>query len=161
MKILICYHTVTGNTEKVAKSINQGLKDQDVTLILAKDMEPSNLSEFDVIFLGSGVYAASVGKYVKNLIKKADTIPLKFVLFHTHASDKAEKCFYRVEKQLTEKGASILGKFECYGDTYPKQDVLETMTEEEKRNYLRIKDHPNAEDLENAEKFAEDLLKKL
>jgi flavodoxin len=162
MKILICYHSITGNTEQVAKCIADGLAGEEITLMHAKDVDPSSLPGFDVIFLGSGVYAAAVGKHVKNLMKNAENLPSKFVLFYTHATNDPHKCFYRVEKQITSKGASIIAKFDCYGDTRPKDEVIEAFTPEQKENYFKkLQGHPNAKDLEDAKNFAKAVLKKL
>ncbi|MFX0136131.1 MAG: flavodoxin family protein [Candidatus Hodarchaeota archaeon] len=158
MKILICYHTITGNTEKVAKSMKEGLAGEDVTLIPAKNVDPANLNSYDVVFLGSGTYAASVGKSIKKLIKNAEELPLKFVLFYTHASPGPNKCFYRVEKQISRKNSSILSTFECLGATKPTKEQLEVMTPEQKEAYDSLSVHPDEKDLENAKEFAKKVI---
>ncbi|NVM01071.1 MAG: flavodoxin domain-containing protein [Candidatus Helarchaeota archaeon] len=158
MKILICYHTITGNTEKVAKSMKEGLAEENVTLIPANDVDSASLASYDVVFLGSGTYAASVGKSVRKLIKNAEALPSKFVLFYTHASPGPNKCFYRVEKQIARKNSSILEKFECLGATKPNKEQLDAMTPEQREAYNKLSGHPNETDLENAKKFAKSVI---
>lgn len=161
MKILICYHTITGNTEKVAKSMTESLTGEDVTLIPAKDVDPDSLTSYNIVFLGSGTYAASVGKSIKKLIKNAKELPSKFVLFYTHASPGTNKCFYRVEKQITRKNSSIIAKFECLGATKPNKEQLEVMTPEQREDYNNLSGHPDKTDLENAKEFAKKIIKNL
>ncbi len=158
LKILICYHTITGNTEKVAKSIKQGLTGQDVTLTPALGVDPVDLASFDIVFLGSGTYAASVGKSIKKLIKSAEKLPSKFVFFYTHASPGSNKCFYRVEKEITRKNSSIIAKFECLGATKPTKEQLELMNPKQRENYNSLIGHPDEIDLENAKEFAKKVI---
>ncbi|MHA1379647.1 MAG: flavodoxin family protein [Candidatus Helarchaeota archaeon] len=160
MRILICYHTETGNTEKVATSIAEALKEHEVMLCNAKDVDPISLKDYEVVFLGSGTYAASCGKFVKKLIKKADSLPPKFALFYTHASPGPNKCFYRVKKELDKKKSTVIAEFECLGATKPTKEQLEVMTPEQKAAYKILSVHPNEEDLENAKQFAKDVVKK-
>ena len=85
LKILICYHSETGNTEAVAKSMAEGLESEaQITLLSAKDVDPASLADYDAVFLGTGIYASAVGKSVKELMKKVSSLPSKFVLFCTH-----------------------------------------------------------------------------
>ena len=58
MKILIAYHSDTGNTEKVGNAIKETLagEGQDVTAMAAKEADPSTLGSYDLVVLGSGIY---------------------------------------------------------------------------------------------------------
>jgi len=62
LKILITFCSNTGNTEKVANSMKDGLTDYDVDIIPAKDVDPKTLNSYDIVFLGSGVYASRIDK---------------------------------------------------------------------------------------------------
>ena len=156
---------MTGNTEAVAKCMAEGLSGEDVTIMPAKDVNPASLSSYDLVFLGSGVYAASVGKSIKNLMKNAAELPSKFVFFYTHASQEPSghaKCFYRIEKQLIKKNLTVYDRFECLGDTKPTKEQMEAMTPEQKEQYLKnLKGHPNAKDLEDAKKFAKNAVQEI
>jgi len=50
MKILVCYFSNTGNTEKVAKSIVEGLEDEDVEILRIEDADPQNLKNYHLAY---------------------------------------------------------------------------------------------------------------
>ncbi|NVM30869.1 MAG: flavodoxin domain-containing protein [Candidatus Helarchaeota archaeon] len=166
MKILITYHSDTGNTEAVAKSMAEGLAGEDVTLLSAKEVDPASLNSYDLIFLGSGTYGGALGKSVKKLIKAAPDLSSKFVLFCTHASpDPAPytKAFKKLQKKITECECEICAQFQCIGELKNPQvvDVL-LKTDPTSKEWLdAAKGHPDANDLENAKKFASSLLQKI
>lgn len=56
MKILIAYHSTTGNTEKVAKAIKEGITGHEVDLLNVKGIDPSSLGSYDLAFVGSGIF---------------------------------------------------------------------------------------------------------
>ena len=99
LKILITYFSNTGNTEKVAKSIQEGLTAHEVSLIPAKEMDPSQLISYDLVILGSGIYASRIDKSILNLVKNATELPANFAYFCTHASlEFYQKPFFKVTK---------------------------------------------------------------
>ena len=51
MKILITYFSNTGNTEKVANSLKEGLEDEVVDLVPINNVEPSSLKNYDLKLL--------------------------------------------------------------------------------------------------------------
>ncbi|MCJ7651570.1 MAG: flavodoxin domain-containing protein [Candidatus Lokiarchaeota archaeon] len=53
MKILVTYYSDTGNTEKIAVAIKNGLEEQEVDLIPVKEVDPTSLNSYDLVFLGS------------------------------------------------------------------------------------------------------------
>ena len=171
MKILITYFSNTGNTEKVAKSMGEGLTEENVDVKPVKDTDPSSLKEYDIVFLGSGIYAGKINKAVTDLIKKTEELPPKFVLFCTHASPKAyQKAFRIVKKKIGASKSEILGEWDCRGENLgiPKQQtqaMLDALPPEQRKqaeeDQKALKGHPNAEDLENAKKFAQSILEKL
>jgi flavodoxin len=166
LKILICYHSDTGNTEAVAKSMAEGLTDHDVTLLPAKEVDPASLNTYDVIFLGSGTYGSALGKSAKKLMKGASELSSKFVLFCTHANPEPapyEKAFKKVQKQITENNCQICAQFQCIGELKNPQVVdMLTKTDPSSKEWLdAAKGHPNKEDLENAKEFAKSVLQEL
>ena len=70
MKFLITYYSQNGNTEKVAQSIYEGCEGQEVEIKPIKEVNPSTLDDYDLVFLGSGIYASRVNKSLKNIINK-------------------------------------------------------------------------------------------
>ena len=57
-KVIVIYASETGNTESVAKQIAAGLKDEniDVTLKNITDADVEDLSDYDLILLGSSTW---------------------------------------------------------------------------------------------------------
>lgn len=65
MKIINCYHSTSGNTDKVAEKISTAIKDSghDVHTIKVKpDGNGINVLDYDMVFVGSGVYGWLPGK---------------------------------------------------------------------------------------------------
>lgn len=88
MKILIIYFSQSGNTKMIAEAIKDVLPTEEVDLKPISEMDPINFGKYDLVFLGSGVYASRVHSSVVNLIKGVSEFPTKFVYFCTHASLK-------------------------------------------------------------------------
>ena len=172
LKILITYFTNTGNTEKVANSMKDGLKVHDVDIIPVKDVDPKTLNSYDIVFLGSGVYASRIDISAVTLIKKAvPDLPAKFVYFCTHASLKLyQEPFKRITTIIKEHNCEIIGEFDCVGENLgipldTQLAMLERLPEDQretaKKDREKIKGRPNKTDLENAKLFANTLIKNL
>jgi flavodoxin I len=172
MKILITYFSNTGNTEKVAKSMKEGLTDYDVELLPVKEADPTTLSSYNIVFIGSGVYASRIDKSVLNLIKKAaPQIPTKLVYFSTHASlNMYQDAFNKVNTLIQEYDCKVVGEFDCVGENLgiPEETqlaMLEKLPDEQKEKAIKIREEnrgrPNEMDLNNAKNFALSLVKNL
>ncbi|MHA1798120.1 MAG: flavodoxin family protein [Candidatus Helarchaeota archaeon] len=171
MKILIVYHSQTGNTEIIAKVMNDTLKiDNQVTLLRASDVKPEVLQDYDIVFLGSSVYGGLVGKSLRQLMKRVFYLPEKFVLFSTHSSNDYVthvKAFRKIRKSIEESNSKIIDEFDCLGEnkaiTPERQEIfMKNLDPDERRKakeYLKLlKGHPNEEDIENARKFVINLI---
>jgi NAD(P)H dehydrogenase (quinone) len=68
-KVLIIYHTRSGNTEKLAKLIEEGIKSEGVETVLKKvlEVEPKEMVEYDGIIIGSPVYYGTMASEIKKL----------------------------------------------------------------------------------------------
>ena len=108
VKILITNFSNTGNTEKIAISIKDGLEGQDVDLKPVKDVDPSSLTNYDLIFLGSGIYASRVNKALPDLVNAAQGLPQNFVFFSTHASSDSYQDGFKLVKRKLEKAFLFL-----------------------------------------------------
>ncbi|MFX0010196.1 MAG: flavodoxin family protein [Candidatus Hermodarchaeota archaeon] len=172
MKILITYFSNTGNTEKVAKSMKEGLTDYDVDLLPVIEVDPTTLSSYNIVFIGSGVYASRIDKSVLNLIKKAAPhLPTKLVYFCTHASlNMYQDAFNKVNTLIQDYNCEIVGEFDCVGENLgiPEETqlaMLEKLPDEQKEKALKIRDEnrgrPNETDLNNAKNYALSLVKNL
>ncbi len=171
MKILILYFSNTGNTKKVAKSMAKGLASEEIDLLKVQDTFPDSLKLYDLILLGSGIYAGKVSKNILTFIKDADELPKSFALFCTHASvDHYQDGFKMVKKNIKKAGSEIIAEWDCRGENIgipeeQRKAMLDALPPEQRKqaeeDQERLKGHPNTEDLENAEKFARSLLNKM
>ena len=172
MKILITFFSNTGNTEKVANSIKDGLTDHDVDMIPVKEVDPKTLNSYDIVFLGSGVYGSRSDKSVLSLIKKAaPDLPGKLVYFCTHMSLKLyQEPFKRINTIVKEHDCEIIGQFDCVGENLgipleTQLGMLEKLPEDQREKAIKdmdkMKGRPNETDLENAKNFAASLVKNL
>jgi flavodoxin len=174
MKILIAYHSNTKNTEKVANAIKEVFEEEgkEVTMLPAKDVDPSGLNSYDFIILGSGIYSRTIGRSIKALMKKATGLPPQIACFQTYQNETwYPKAFTKaIGKTLEKYNSTIIDEFGCWGynlgmtDEQMAQLASSFPPEEKKRmeNQRKItRGHPNEEDCENAKIFAKDLLKKI
>jgi flavodoxin len=169
VKIIVCYFSNTGNTEKIAQSIAKGLEGEDVDLFKIEDTDPSILKNYDLVVLGSGIYAGKLHKKVTDFMNKVVDYPSKFAFFNTHQSPTAyQNAFKRIFKTIEENNSKVIGEFDCVGENLgiPKETrlkMLEKLPLEERKKqeeYLeKTKGRPNAQDLENAKVFGKSLIK--
>ena len=171
LKILITYFSNTGNTEKVAKSIRDGLTGHDVNLVPAKEMDASLLNSYDLVIFGSGIYAGKIDRSILNLVKNTEELPSKIAYFCTHASlEFYQKPYFKITKMLAEQGIKVIGEFECVGDNIgipleTRMGMLSKLPEDKKKKAIEdmeeIKGRPNEEDLSRAKAFGISLLEKI
>jgi len=171
LKILIAYYSDTGNTEKVAKAIKEGIIGHEVNLSAVKKVDPLLLGSYDLVFLGSGIYAYAIHRKVSNLINKAPKLPSTFVYFYTHESPNPwPDAFKSIKKTIEQNHCEIIAEFECCGENLKMTDenrqfAMRNLSFEERiqweKQYELVRGHPNDEDLENAKKFAQSIINKL
>ncbi len=148
MKVLIIYHSEHHqNTEKIARAmaakIGADLKE-------AREVRAEDINNYEIIGFGSGVYN---GRFHKDLLEIIDKIPhqdsKKVFIFSTTGSLSYSRLAHdRFSPLLLDKGFKIIGEFSCPG--------FDTALTREGIN----KGRPNEQDLENAEKFIQDILVK-
>lgn len=175
MKVLITYYTGTGNTEKVANAIKEGITGYDIDLLPVSDVDPTSLNTYDLVFLGSGVYGFNVSRKLTGLIKKAPQLTSNFAYFYTHeapAPNAYPDAFKSISKILEKHGCKVLGMFDCCGENLvekaeeQRQAFRSRLTPEERKKaeeeFLNlVKGHPDAKDLENAKNFTNSIINKL
>ncbi len=94
-KILIVYGSTTGNTEMVAEEIMDSLKDHEVSLQDVADTSPEDLTEYDVLVLGSstwddGLLQQDFRDFVEGL--EADLAGKKLAIFGLGDSNYPDFC---------------------------------------------------------------------
>ena len=168
MKILITYFSNTGNTEKIANSIHEGLGNEEVDMKKIGDVETSSLKNYDMVFLGSGIYAGKVNKSLSELVSTTEELPSNFVFFCTHASlENYQDGFKVVKRKLGKTNSGIIDTFDCMGENTgipeaTRKAMIENLPPEKQKeaeeHQNRLKGRPNAEDLEKAKEFAKSLI---
>ncbi len=72
-KVLVVYYSQTGNTQKMAELIAEGLKKQGVEVKLkkVKDTSPDDFAAADGIIIGSPTYYGSMAGEIKSLLDES------------------------------------------------------------------------------------------
>ena len=162
MKALVTYCSQTGNTEKLAQAIYDGIQQAEKDILPVKEAgEPGG---YDVVFCGFPVQAHSVPNEMASFIKN---IPegKKVAFFATHGSfrggELAITAFYEALR-LIPKGA-ILGTFGCRGKV--KSDLLDALLNKPEHRGWALEaqsaiGHPHEADLKDAKEWAGAMISK-
>jgi flavodoxin len=156
MKVLVAHYSETGNTEKVAQAIYDGLGFVEKKLASIKDAPRA--AQYDVIFVGFPVHNHSVPAAVEKFLKR---IPegKKVAFFATHGSlrggDLAVTAFYYAVSLTANK--KVLGTFGCRGKVKPK--MIEALMKRPQDKFWALEaqsasGNPDEADLEDARKWA-------
>ena len=146
--IVFSYHHK--NTEKIANVVANVLGAEVKT---PQQVKPEEIAEYDLVGFGSGIYGATFDDSILDL---ADRLPKvnnkKAFLFSTYGApafvanrEFIEKNHSQIREKLQEKGYMVIGEFGCAGWNT--------------NSFLKYfgglnKGKPDAEDLKNAEEFA-------
>ncbi len=170
MKILITYFSNTGNTKKIAKSIKEALSDEEVELTPINEVDPLSFNNYDLVFLGSGIYASRVNKALVELVSSAPELPQNFVFFSTHASLVGYQDGFKLVKRKIGNVSKIIAEFDCCGDNLgipedTRNSMLDKLPPEKRKEAEKhqqwLKGRPNEEDLKKAKEFARSVVEKL
>ena len=130
MKTAVRYYTRSGNTEALARAIEDavGAKAEPITVPLSE--------KADILFLGCSYYAFDVDEAVKRFVLENKENIGKIVCFGTSAMMKSTR---KPIKRITDMAGVALAEeeFHCRGSFGPMH-----------------KDHPDNQDLTNAAAFA-------
>jgi flavodoxin len=122
MKILVVYFSQTGNTEQIARVVQQELAgDHQVDLEKIEEIGAAGLAGYELVFLATPIHAGGLSGPVKELLEDLPSSP-GFALagLVTHASDvysreNYEKGLESLASTAGEKGIRYLGCFDCQG----------------------------------------------
>jgi NAD(P)H dehydrogenase (quinone) len=72
-KILIVYYSCSGNTEKMAEYVSEGVKKEKIEVVIkaVKETEPKDLLNYEGIIIGSPTYYGGAAAPVRDLIDKS------------------------------------------------------------------------------------------
>lgn len=155
MKTLVAYYSESGNTEKLAKAIYDGIIVPEKKILPISDASAKGC---DVIFVGFPVQASSVPAKVENFIK---SVPegRKLAFFITHGSLRGGQLaisalHYAFSLALK---VTVLGTFGCRGQVKPGLIDALLKNPEHKAWALEAQSaagHPDKADLADGKEFA-------
>ena len=148
MKCIVIYYSQTGNTEKIAKAIQIGIKSitKRCDLVKIKDANPHRLYEYDLIGLGSPVYGHEPDNF-KIFINNMTSVGGKHVfVFCTHGTNES-RYFPSVVSKLKSKGVIVTGMRDWYGSVFLPEMPKPYPTD----------GHPDEIDLKEAEDFGKEM----
>ena len=160
MKVLVTYYSESGNTEKLANAVFEGIEQAEKEIMPIKEV--SSATGYDLILIGFPVQAHSVPGKVAAFVKG---IPegQKVAFFATHGSlrggELAVTAFYYA---LTlAKHAIVLGTYGCRGKV--KQKIIDGLiTKAEHRTWAEeaqgAMEHPDQADLEDGKDWAQSMI---
>jgi flavorubredoxin len=118
MKAIIIYHTRYGNTERIARSLETGLKEasgiQDVVCTNVRDVVSAidSLKEYDIICIGAPTEGFSAPKPIKEFLGKLKRVNLAGnygFAFDTKVDSKLSGSAAKfIEKELKSQGLQIV-----------------------------------------------------
>jgi NAD-dependent dihydropyrimidine dehydrogenase PreA subunit/flavodoxin len=152
MKGIVAYYSATGNTQKIAKAIHQGMKgileQCDIGSIMKTD--PKSMSEYDVVAIGGPLWYWREPAHLRLFAYNMPSMEGKLcILFCCHGSTPCG-FFYSFAPALIKKGLKIIGWKDWYSSMY---QVLHLPYP-----YL-THGHPDKIDLEEAETFGREMAK--
>jgi flavodoxin len=144
MKSIVLYTTKSGNTEKIADAIAAELNCESVKI---PQTNSPDLSNCDLIFIGTGIRFGNPNEDLTNFLKAADFKETKlFALFLTWggAGKTDQETIAKLKTLLDENGQKLAGDiFKCYGG----------------RQFTFVRrGHPNEQDAKAAREWAKKIV---
>lgn len=164
MKTLVTYMSQTGNTKKIAEAIYEeidGEKD------IEKIEEISNLSRYDLVFVGFPIIQANIPENVSKFVLE-NAAGKNIAFFMTHGSPEgfeAIQSWTESCKDIAAKG-NLLGTFDCQGEIAQQViDVLLQSDDPQMKAFGEMgpstKGLPDAPRVHKAKEFAKEIMAKV
>ena len=162
MKALVTFVSETGNTEKLARAIHEGIVGSDKEIAPLSKVGPSD--DYDVFFVGFPVQGGSVPEPAAGFLKNVSDGKM-VAFFATHGSLRggqlAITAFHHAITLAPQ--AKIIGTFGCRGQVRP--DLLETLLNQPAHKGWALEaqsaaGHPDDADLDDARGFAASMMTK-
>jgi flavodoxin len=163
MKVLVAYHSVSGNTKKVAEAIYKEIKGEKELKEL-KDV--ASLTGYDLCFIGFPIHAYGPSNDAKAFLEK-NVAGKKIALFITHSVPEGDP---QIQQWLESSkkaaiGANIVGVFDCQGEL--AQNIADMMLGSKNADLIAAAEkrdttlgQPDAGRLKKARKFAKEIMGK-
>lgn len=154
---LVTYYSGTGNTKKIAEAIFEAIEGEK-TLKSYQDLQPQEIQEYQLVFVGFPVHSHSVPFAAEKIIK---SIPQgkKTAFFSTHGSLTGSRLSREALEYATALAtkATVLGSFSCRGKVTDEALIILEKSPEHKawaEMSASARTHPDDNDLEDARVFA-------
>ncbi len=161
MKVLVTYYSETGNTEKLARAIYEGIGKVEKQILPIKEVEEE---PFDLIFCGFPVKESSVPSQVQRFLKDLPE-GQRLALFATHGSLRGGQLAVTAFEHATilASNAKVIGKFGCRGKV--KWSLIEELMKHPAHKSWAEQaqgavNNPDEADLEDARNFANEMISK-
>jgi flavodoxin len=164
MKVLVTYYTQSGNTEKIAGAIYDGLEQQ-----ASKDIIPlkevQSVDEYDLIFCGFPVHSSSIPVPVEKFIKNVPQSK-NIAFFATHGSLRGGPLAitaFHYAISIAPK-LKVAGTFGCRGAV--DSQIIDSLIQNPEHRWWAIEaqsaaGHPDAGELDDAREFAKSMFAKI
>jgi flavodoxin len=182
MKSLVTYFTQTNNTKMIADAIFEvASADGESNIDTVRRVDLDSLDDYDLIFVGAPCHDSDLAPPVKGFLEKLPDSPkFKLVGFFTHSTNIpdgternqelyaqwAGRCIPTFENACKDKHIELTGLFHCQGkasepiEGFIRQQII--TDDDEWAEYLpNLRKHPDSTDIENAKKFAQEIIDKL
>jgi flavodoxin/ferredoxin len=146
MKSVVIYYSQTGNTKQIAQAIHKGIaqRAEHCDLVKLKEIHPEELESYDLIGLGSPVWASEPAP---NVLAFIESLPSSLkgkhsFFFCTHGTTPGH-VISKAVSELRQKGLIVVGWEDWYGSVFLARHPKPYFTD----------GHPDDIDLNEAEIF--------
>ncbi|MCD8040385.1 MAG: flavodoxin, partial [Clostridia bacterium] len=135
-----------GNTMQIAEAMAEAAP---LTVAELSDLKYYNISEYDIVGFGGGIYYGKHDKELLEYVKKADNLPKYAFVFSTSGTGSVNNNKALIA-ELEAKGIKILGNFACKAlDRFFIFKIGGGIN----------KGHPDETDFDNAQSFIQGIVK--
>jgi flavodoxin len=150
MKTLIAFYSLGGNTKKLAQAISGAVGGDFLEIKLKKELPQKgilkfffagrqamkkvvpeilaldkNPADFDLIFLGTPVWAGNFAPAIRSFLTQAKLKNKKIALFCAHGGDNSGKSLIELEKELS--GNEVIAKIDFKMDGISENQLVENL----------------------------------
>ncbi len=114
MKALVIYDSLYGNTEKVAKALASGIREQgiDVDCVRANTVDVETLRAYDMILIGGPTHSMGLSDAIKTFTKQLNNAEVKnkqaFAFDTKYESRFAGSAGKAIEQRLKQNGLKVV-----------------------------------------------------
>ncbi|MFV0379383.1 MAG: flavodoxin family protein [Anaerorhabdus sp.] len=170
MKKILLYSSKTGNTKKIADSIQEALicdRFEEIT-----NFNVTDVNDDDFLIIGGWIDKGLMNKEVMDFIYqlKGKKVAFFFTLGAYPNSMHAFDCIENIKKAFVDNNNEVIAHYHCQGAIDPKlinwmsslpADHSHSPDQDRINRWSDAKEHPNQEDLNSSKNFASTIKKKL